>query len=268
MAELKLDQSALLRLYDQEMRLGINYPDMRKDILPWGARFVRPAPGMSFIGYHQLDKGNADRAIEDQLEYFKTHNLPFSWSVFDHDAPDDMKERLLAHGFEPDDPGALMVLELSTTPSALLEPTRLDIRQITHRTGLGDIIQILEQVWGGNFGWIWERMGSHLEIPGYLSIYVAYMEGVPASVGWIYYHAGSQFGNLFGGSTLAEQRGHGLYSAILARRVQEAKQRGIRYLIVETTPMSQPIVSRYGFWQLSTSQDFTAPNQPTQSAEL
>jgi hypothetical protein len=261
MGKHELSQPALLNLYDEEMRLGMSYPDMRKDILPWGVRFVRPAPGMSFIAYHRLDENSADAAIQEQLEYFQGINQPFQWAVFDHDRPADMKNRLVAHGFEPDEPGALMVLDLSAAPAVLLEPSEIDIRQVTHRTGLGEVIQVLEQVWGSNFDWIWERMGRHLEIQGYLNLYVAYVEDQPTSVGWVYFHHGSQFASLFGGSTIATQRGRGLYTAILTRRIQASLQRGVRYLTVETGPMSQPIVAKYGFWQLSAAQDFTAKNQ-------
>jgi hypothetical protein len=267
MERLKPDCQSLLILFDQEMRQGITYPDLRKEILPWGVRFIRPAPGMSFIRYFSPDKNNADATIQEQLDYFKTNNEPFSWTVFEHDAPRDMKERLVNYGFEPDEPGAVMLLDVSKASPILLEPSEVDIRQITHRSELGDVIKILEQVWGGNFEWIWERLGNHLAIPGYLSIYVAYIENAPASVGWIYYHTRSQFASLFGGSTVVGLRGRGLYTALLACRVQEARQRRVRYLTVETSPMSQPIVASHGFWQLSTAQDFIAPPQSPSQTE-
>jgi hypothetical protein len=252
----ELERAALLCLFDEEMRRGITYPDMRKDILPWGVRFVRPAPGMSFITYYQLDERSAEAAIQEQIAYFKALDQPFSWTVYDHDAPAGMEERLLAHGFEEEEPGALMVLDLSRAPAALFEPTEADIRPIDQRAGLEDVIHVMEGVWGGNFDWMRERMGVHLEIPGYLNIYAAYIEDQPASAGWVYFHPGSPFASLFGGSTLAEWRGRGLYSAILARRAQEAQRRGVHYLTVETSPMSRPIVEKHGFWQLSAARDF------------
>jgi len=254
-----LNRMALLDLFDKEMRREIIYPDMRKDVLPWGVRFVRPSPGMSFIQYYSLDKSTADAAIQEQIDYFKEADQPFSWTVYDHDLPGDMKERLLAYGFEPDEPGAVMILGMNETPAELLATVKADIRQITQREQLGDVISVLERVWGGNFGWIWDRMGSHLEIPGYLSIYAAYVEDQPTSVGWIYYPPKSQFAGLFGGSTITEQRGHGFYKAILSKRIQDALVRGKHYLVIEAGPMSQPIVARHGFHQLSLAQDFKAP---------
>jgi hypothetical protein len=266
-----LDRHALLTQFDRELRQDLTIPDTRKDFLPWGVRFVRPAPGMSFILFHHLDESSADTAIVEQVEYFHTINLPFDWTVYDHDSPADMKERLAAHGFAADEPAALMVLDLEKLPDALIEPTRLDIRQITHREQLVDVIQVLEQVWGGSFAWVTDRMGGYLVIPGYLNIYVAYIEDQPASVGWVYYQLdshsiqdshfaqGSQFAQLFGGSTVPEQRGRGLYTAILARRAQESLRRGVRFLTVEASSMSQPILEKNGFFRLDIAQDFTAP---------
>jgi hypothetical protein len=260
----------LLALFDQEMRRELIYPDLRKDVLPWGVRHVRPAPGKSFISYYQLNENTADAAIQEQIEYFHGINQPFEWIVYDHDTPLDMKSRLAAHGFEPDEPAALMLLDLESAPTVLLEPPQVDLRAITRREGLDDVIQVLEQVWGGSFAWVTERLGSHLEIPGYLNVYVAYVDDQPASVGWVYYHTGDQltqgsyfaqgshFARLFGGSTVAELRGRGLYTAILAQRAQESLQRGVRYLTVEAGPMSQPILAKHGFWQLDTVHDFTA----------
>jgi predicted acetyltransferase len=63
----------------------------------------------------------------------------------------------------------------------------------------------------------------------------------------VYYHPHSQFADLWGGSTLPNCRGRGLYTAVLAARVQEAVQRGYRFLTIDASPMSRPIVARHGF---------------------
>jgi GNAT superfamily N-acetyltransferase len=53
-------------------------------------------------------------------------------------------------------------------------------------------------------------------------------------------------------STLAAYRGQGLYTALLAARAQESIQRGIRFLTVDASPMSRPILEKLGFQWLST----------------
>ena len=242
-----MDRDALLKLFDQKQRIDIEIPDMRKDVLPHVVRFVRPAPGMSFILYSWLEDADVDAVIQEQIAYFSQNEQPFEWSVYEHDTPADLKERLVAHGFEMDERDAVMVLDLEDAPAGLLAPVTADVRTITNRDQLGVVITVLEAVWGGDFSWVTERLGSHLEIPGYLNVYVAYVDDEPACVGWIYFHQDSQFAGLNAGSTLPDYRKRGLYTAVLAIRAQEAIRRGYRFLTVDAGPMSRPIVAKHGF---------------------
>jgi len=242
-----MDTQELLALYDKEQRIEIEYPDMRKEVLPHVIRFVSDAPGTNFVLYSCLDETNADTVIQEEIAYFAPMGQPFEWKVYDHDTPPDLKDRLVASGFDREDPEALMVLDLQAAPPSLLEPITADVRPITGRGQLADVIRIEEQVWGENFDWINTQLGDHLEIPGYLSIYVAYADGQPACSGWVYFEANGHFATLWGGSTMPDYRRRGLYTAVLAARVQEAIRRGYRFLTIEASPMSRPIVARHGF---------------------
>jgi hypothetical protein len=95
----------------------------------------------------------------------------------------------------------------------------------------------------------------HLQVPGYLSVYVAYMSDQPASVAWTYFPRG-QFATLFAGSTIDQYRKKGLYTALLAKRIQEIRERGYHFAVVETGSMSRPIVAKHGFQHLTTVHDF------------
>ncbi len=245
-----MDTTVVLAKYTRQMRQEIVFPDMQKEVLPHIVRFTRPAPGMSFVLYSDLDSTTADAEIEDQIAHYSANNLPFSWKLYGYDNPVDLLTRLKNHGFTPDPPDTLMVLDLETAPAILTSPHPVDLRR-TEVAHLGDVVQIMEQVWGGNFSWIFNRLGSHLAIEGYLSIYTAYVDDLPACTGWTYYHPGSEFASLWGGSTIPSQRGKGLYTALLAARVTEALQRGVKYLAVDAGEMSRPIVERYGFNRLT-----------------
>ena len=246
----------ILEQFDQQQRIAIELPGMRKEAFPNLVRFVRPPPGMNFVLYSRLDEAALDTTIAEQIAYFAPMNQPFEWIVCDHDQPPMLKERLVAHGFAPDEPAALMALDLQTAPPALLEPVTVELRRLTRRDELEDVIAIEQQTWGGNFGWMRQRMGDHMEIPGYLSIFVAYVEQRPACTGWTYFHPSSQFAGLWGGSNLLEYRKRGLYTAVLAARVQEAIQRGYRFLTIEAGPMSRPIVAAHGFQLLTMTESY------------
>jgi hypothetical protein len=95
------------------MRRDITYPDMVKEVLPRVVRFIRPAPGMSTVLYSDLTEANADAEIKAQIDFFTAKQLLFTWKLYAYDSPPDLLARLQAHGFTPDLPDALMVLDLT-----------------------------------------------------------------------------------------------------------------------------------------------------------
>ena len=121
----------ILEQFDQQQRIAIELPGVRKEVFPNLVRFVRPAPGMNFVGYSRLDEAALDTTIAEQIAYFAPMNQPFEWVVYDHDQPSTLKERLVAHGFAPDEPAALLALDLRAAPPALLESTTVDLRRLT-----------------------------------------------------------------------------------------------------------------------------------------
>lgn len=251
-----MNTSEILALFDRDERQENDFPHARKDLLPRLIRFVPPEPGMSFVLYTDLDESNADAVIEAQVDYFIQLGRPLNWKVFSHDRPADLVQRLAARGFEVDEPDAVMVLDIAAAPDSLLAQPLADIRRLTHRSQLTDVVAILESVWNENFDWVYERLGAHMEIPGYISVYVAYAEDAPASTGWIYFNKG-HFASLWGGSTLAAYRGQGHYTALLAARAREARERGKRYLTIDAGKMSRPIVARHGFEVITYATDCT-----------
>ncbi|RPJ00727.1 MAG: GNAT family N-acetyltransferase [Chloroflexi bacterium] len=155
------------------------------------------------------------------------------------------------------------MLDLEQAPGSLLRPpmelirpgSQVELRMISEPGQLGEVQSVLKGVWGGTFEWIHARLGSHLAIPGYLYVTACFVEGQAASVGCVYFHSGSPFANLYGGETLPEYRGRGLYTALLAARAQEVLRRGCRYLTIDDGPMSAPIVVRHGFQLLTHAWD-------------
>ncbi len=244
--------SSTLQLYDHWMRKEIEYPGVIKERFPRLVRFTRPAPGMNFVSYSQLEQAELDDTIQEQIDYFLPLNQPFEWLVYEHDRPQDLKERLLAHGFaDDDDPDTVMALDLQSSLPAPVEQAGITIRKLVHRDQLVDVIRIEEQVLGGEFSWIKKRLGDHLELPGYLSVYVAYAGEQPVSTGWIYFHAGNPFASLNGGATIPEYRQHGLYTEMVNARLGEARERGYRFVSTGASPFSHPILQKNGFRQLT-----------------
>ncbi len=62
---------------------------------------------------------------------------------------------------------------------------------------------------------------------------------------------GRVFASMWGGSTVPEQRGLGMYRALVARRADEARRRGFRFLTTDARETSRPILERVGFVPLT-----------------
>jgi len=258
-----MNTNSLLVKYDKDLRLRVMYPEARKEITRDVVRIIRRAPGMNVVAFTFANESKLHDVIHREVDYFSPMKQPFTWKVYDHDLLPNLKDELASHGFKPDDdPAAVMVLDVKNPPALLSQSVQADpqdcsacIRRIDTLEGLQDIIYVLDKVWGGHNTWVNDRLGMHLEIPGYLSVYAAYVEERPASIAWTYFPRG-HFATLFAGSTIEEYRKQGLYTSLLATRLREIRERGYRYAVVEAGAMSKPIVAKHGFQHLTTVHDY------------
>ncbi len=251
-----MNKNNLLVQYDKDLRLRIMYPEAHKEITRDVVRIIRRAPGMNVVAFTFANETNLHDVIHREVDYFTPMKQPFTWKVYDHDLLPNLKDELSSHGFEHhNDPADVMVLDVKNAPASLFEPFSADIRRINTLAGLQDVIYVLDHVWGGHHAWVNERLGAHLQVPGYLSVYAAYVEDRPASIAWTYFPRG-HFATLFAGSTIPEYRKKGLYTGLLAARLQEIRECGYPFAVVETGAMSKPIVAKYGFQHLTTVYDY------------
>ncbi len=248
-----MDKNQIIALYTQDQRIDVQYPTMRSEVVGKVVRLVNTRDnGEGSVIYSRLDATEVDNAIREQVAYFESIGQDFEWKVYDYDSPPDLKDRLAAHGFQPDDPDAIMVLDLEAAPEALFQPVTHPLRRITEPEGIADVLAVEEAVWGEGYADLGEFLsGTLVDHPQLLSVYVAYVEDKPVSAAWILFPTGSKFASLWGGSTLSEYRERGLYTALLAARAQEARNRGVGYLTVDASPMSRPILEKFGFQMIA-----------------
>lgn len=248
-----MNAEQILALFDQEQRRDVEFSDVRREVTPTVVRQVGLYHPQSAIIYSWLTPANVEAAILAEIAYFDHLGHHFEWKVYAHDHPSDLKDRLVAHGFEAEEPEALVVLDVESGPAVLLQPVTHDVRRITNPDHLQDLAIVHQGVWQDDFSILNERLANDLrQDPDHICVYAAYVDGVPASSAWTYFHEGSQFASLWGGSTLPAYRKRGLYSALLAVRAQEAQRRGVRFLTVDASPMSRPILQSFGFQWLTT----------------
>ena len=244
----------LIASFDRDQRYQIEWPGVERQVLPGMVRHVPPVgKGEGTILKCWHDETEIEQAIQDQIEYFSARGQDFEWKVFDYDRPRDLLQRLARRGFEiQSPPDAIMLLEIANAPERLRQPAPRSVTRLTDPAQAADVAIVLREVWGTETDWLQDYLAESLaEWPEQQSVYVIYEDWQPISAGWIFFPANSPFASLWGGSTLETKRGRGCYLSLLAVRLQEAEARGVKYLTVDASPMSRPILERYGFIQIA-----------------
>jgi hypothetical protein len=253
-----MNAQELLALYDREERILAQHPGMQREETSYVIRHLplEPRSGYrdGFISYSRLAVHEVAPAIDQQVRFFDSLGLAFEWKVYEHDTPPDLRQRLAAFGFEIEEGEAIMALALDEAPAQLLAPVSHDVRRLEDPDQLDDVMAVQRAVWqkdlAGQAGDLRDTLIMH---PDLIAVYAAYDGAMPVASARLYYDGRSPFASLWGGSTVASHRKQGFYTALLAVRVQEAIRRGARYLTIDASPMSRPIVARFGFQHLTTA---------------
>jgi GNAT superfamily N-acetyltransferase len=182
----------------------------------------------------------ADGDVDRQIAWMREQPGYVEWKYYAHDGP-ELEARLLAAGLVPDDEETVLAAEASAIPP--VDPD-VDVREATE-----EFIDLAHQIFGGRRRPLPERSVG----------VVALVDGQPVSGGRIDFEPDVDFAGLYGGVTLPEFRGRGLYRATVAKRAALARDRGYRYLYVDALPTSRPILERLGFVAITTTRPFTDP---------
>jgi ribosomal protein S18 acetylase RimI-like enzyme len=87
-------------------------------------------------------------------------------------------------------------------------------------------------------------------------------EGPALCAAWLRYTPGTDFASMWGGSTLPEWRRRGLYRATVTHRARLARDRGYRYMRLDTSPDSRPILERLGLRAVATTTPYLLDARP------
>jgi GNAT superfamily N-acetyltransferase len=263
-----LDPVALRARYDAQLRAWM------PDRLPPQAVVERDGPIIRVTGLDQrgcvtyisvagLDSAELDALIARQREHFAARGEDVEWKLHGHDEPADLADRLRAAGFEPEDEETVVVGPAAPLAAAAPElPDGVRLREVTSRVDFDRIAAMESTVWGEDQSYRGEALAAEVAAtPDGVTVVVA--ETIPdpsaadpstvVSAGWVRYVDGTDFATLWGGSTLPQWRGRGIYRALVRYRASLAVHRGLSLLQVDASADSRPILERNGFVAITTT---------------
>jgi GNAT superfamily N-acetyltransferase len=111
-----------------------------------------------------------------------------------------------------------------------------------------------EAIWHDNRGWLADSLEAERSVdPNAITIVVAEAGTDVVCAAWVRFAAATEFASLWGGGTLPAWRSRGIYRAIVAYRANLAAKRGFRYVQVDASANSRPILERLGFVAVTTT---------------
>ena len=260
-----VDRSALLAAYDSQLRREAEVPSALSTTELGPLILATYQGGRGFITYRDLATA-AGPATEESvrdlvagaLEHYRGDPVVtcVEWKTRGHDHAPGLHEALLAAGFEAEDPESVMIGEAWLLAVDVELPVGVEIRRATTE----DEVARVEQVAGEIFGDEPERITAQVaEVvarfrrdPAF-EVWFAEADGQVVTTGRLEPVEGTEFAGIWGGSTLPEFRGRGIYRALTAARARSAIAHGKRWINSDSTEFSRPILERSGLVKVSTT---------------
>ncbi|MGW0804022.1 GNAT family N-acetyltransferase [Nonomuraea sp. NPDC002799] len=254
-----MDRNEVLALFDRQLRREARPDGPAASIEREGAvvRQVGPEHGWNGVLWSGLDAAGADAAIAEQVRRFGSLGRAFEWKLYAHDQPADLDRRLLAAGFTAEPAETLMVAEAAGLPGAEVPPG-VRLVPVTGPQEVELVAEVHERAFGAGRERVKERLLDQLAAGTVVAV-VAMAGDAPISAARMDLHPGTRFASLWGGGTVPEWRGRGVYRALVAHRAREALAGGYDYLQVDASGQSCPILARLGFETLTTTTPYFHP---------
>lgn len=250
--------AAYLAAYDKQIRARITAAETAAGRADRSGPVIRKIFPLErgLITYCDL-AGMTGRALDDfiaaQRDHFTRLGLPAEWKYHSHDQPADLPDRLAAAGFVPEEAETLLIGE-SARLAQNAAPAGVTLREVTEQPDLDRIRELEEAVWGDDHGWLPGVLGRDLADPDDPCVVVVAEAGPDVvCAGWIRLHRGTDFASLWGGSTLPRWRRRGIYRATVGYRARLGADRGFRYIQVDASDDSAPVLTRLGLVPVATT---------------
>lgn len=262
-------RTAYLAAYDRELRADaevthavgvVMHGPLRLAVFPGGHGFV------SYADLDGLDAADIETLVDAALAHFANPSGidSIEWKTRGHDHAPGLGHALQTRGFVPEDPESVMIGEAALLAQPVDIPAGVELR----RARTDAEVYAMEEMQGRVFDDPRWRVRAETTLQRIreddsVELWTAVADGQVVSAGRLEPVAGTRFAGLWGGATMPEWRGRGIYRALTAQRARSALAIGKTYLQSDCTEFSRPILERAGLVKVST----TTPYVWTRPAE-
>jgi GNAT superfamily N-acetyltransferase len=188
-----------------------------------------------------------DEGIAEIAAAARGRGVPMSWHITPRSTPVNLGERLLSAGFRrgPDVPAMAARLD-GLAPAPL--PSGCAIAHVTpddHEATIAAWIEGFDMP-----DWLADplRQLIALDDPDAIWHGIAYLDGAPVSAGSVLYAGG--VAGLFNIATIPSARGQGIGGAVTTALMLDARERGYRTAVLQSSDVGLPVYRRLGFEQV------------------
>jgi ribosomal protein S18 acetylase RimI-like enzyme len=254
-----MERRAVLAAFDAQIRQRprTDAPDEHVEHDDCVVRSISDGEGWSGVTWCALDDVSADAVIAVQIRRFAEMSRPWEWKHYSYDQPPDLPDRLLAAGFTREPAETLLVAEIADLTLDVPPPPGVELRGVVDEQGVESLVSVHNEVFGEDHSALGRTLLANLgDRPTNTVAVVASAGQTPVAAGRVEFHPGTDFASLWGGGTLTAWRGRGVFRSLVAHRAALASARGFRYLQVDASADSRPILQRLGFVELATTTPF------------
>jgi hypothetical protein len=215
--------------------------------------------GRGFVTYRDLEGTDAEAMwclIRQVLDHYRPDPAITSveWKTRGHDHAPGLYDALEENGFAPDEPESIMIGDARMLDVSVPLPPGVVLRRVTREGDIRATTAMQDVVFGSNFSDSMTRtLLRRLVLEDGMELWVAEAEGQIVCAGHLDPVAGTDFAGIWGGATLVEWRGRGIYRALTAARARSALAMGKSYIHSDSTEYSRPILERSGLLKVSTT---------------
>lgn len=237
-----------------------NHWDVESSFIPDGIDFVDNESLMMIQNHHSnsiyANKVVRCRGVQPVSELVERVNdfyqqRPFSWWICPQDHP-ELHEYLIKRDWVVEDVYEGLAIHLDQWEPAANTYSHL-IKEVVDDKDISDLVNISAEIWGydeNSRPALYNERKTYLTLPDRRgSFFLSFTsDGIPTAYGNDRYSEDHSVLYLKGSATLPEYRGQDYYKALVAHRLNAAKQRGTKLVTVQARAgTSEPILKKLGF---------------------